>query len=88
MAYKNLLGTVFLIVLSFCPKVPIVRHRLLYMFYTGRRPNSILLSVLVYRKPYSKPEPAARLKDAHIVIIFLVEDIRTVDVGRPFRSVP
>ena len=85
MAYKNLLGTVFLIVLSFCPKVLIVRPRLLY---TGRRPNSILLSVLVYRKPYSKPEPAARLKDAHIVIIFLVEDIRTVDVGRPFRSVP
>ena len=85
MAYKNLLGTVFLIVLSFCPKVPRVRPRLLY---TGRRPNSILLSVLVYRKPYSKPEPAARLKDAHIVIIFLVEDIRTVDVGRPFRSVP
>ena len=75
MAYKNLLGTVFLIVLSFCPKVPIVRPRLLYMFYTGRRPNNILLSVLVYREPYSKPEPAARLRDAHIVIIFLVEDI-------------
>lgn len=75
MAYKNLLGTVFLIVLSFCPKAPRVHSRLLYMFYTGRRPNSILLSVLVYREPYSKPEPAARLRDAHIVIILLVEDI-------------
>ena len=44
MVYKNLLGTVFLIVLSFCPKVPRVRPRLLYMFYTGRQPNDILLS--------------------------------------------